>query len=678
MLTKDKFSFKINFRPIVVVFLSLLFGLISARKLYAGDSIYISLVSIVFIGLVIYTCFRGKFILILLFTVFFFLGNGMFYLSYNSFLGKEYKDADVCARISEVSYNDEYGYANLYLEKVVANGESVSGASLFVYNVSYDSFEVGDFITFKGDLEHKNLFSLNGFYSSYYRAGIAYDAYTDTDNINVVSGNLEFDENVRDSIKTLLYENMDERNAGVAFAVLTGDKDGVFESVLDSYRDSGIIHLLTVSGLHVTFLCGLIAWIFKKCKINRFINFLLTFFILLVYAYICGFAPSIVRAMIMGLVLISANLFGKWYDGPTSLSIAGLITLFISPLSALDAGFLMSYSCVGAIFILQKPFANIFKKFLPNKIADLIAISFATQIGILPFLASFFSELNLLSFFVNLLVIPFFAILFPLLVISVLFVLIFPGAGLILKICQYGFFYIEMVAEFFTSTSLKLTLKPFDPLFIALFFMILFSCSYFVITSSIIKWFLIATLTLLLGLYVMIKPELTYRGTSVAIIGTKYSNCYILESENGQRACVGYDENYINSYLAMEGLDKLDFIFVDYKVKNDFGAEIIYDSEGFAGDFKFLLQNGIYIFEFDDVKIFFTNLSYSSYNYSVIYNTIMNNHFDFAYFEDSEFLYDLDNCFLVSYDYCENFDYSYKKQGSFKYIFDTNCVWRID
>lgn len=676
MFTKEKFKFKVNFRPIVVVFLSLLFGLISARKLYVGDGVYIALVVLTFLGLLVYSCLKFKYVLILLAGIFFFVGNGLYFLSYSSFMGREYQDAVICGRVSEVQ--EWSNSTTLYLEDVVAAGDSVNGVKISVFDVSGGEFQVGDMVIFNGSLEHNKMFTLGSFQSSYYRENIAYTCEASyKDFVSVVSGDLKFDEKARNKIWQTLSDNMDEKYATVAFAVLTGEKDFIEMEIKSDYRQSGIIHILTVSGLHVTFLTTLIAWALKKCKVNRFVNFFLTFDIILFYAYICGFAPSIVRAMIMGLMLSMAGLFGKSYDGAIALSCAGILTLLISPLSALDVGFLMSYGCVGAILLLHRPFSRVFGKFLPKTIASLVAISIATQVGILPFIASFFSSLNVLSFFANLIVVPIFSLLFPLLILLTIFSMIIPSAGVVLTVCDWGFSAITAIASFFASTNAYVALKPFDPIFTALMFIIAFVVSHFVMAKHLAKWVLVVWLTLVMSLYTMVRPELNYRGSMVSVLGSSYSRTLILESDSGEMLCVGYDNSLISYYLAQEGLNEIDYIFDAPTYEKDiFGGMVIDEEEGFVGDFKFKRKDGIYTFEFDDVKILFTNLSYSSYNYTKLNERLAEGKYDFVYAENFK-MFGKNDFFFATYAPSEFADYSFKEGGSFKYAFDGR-VWRID
>ena len=92
MFSKTSSAFKINFRPIVVIFLSLLFGIICARKLYAADVFYVVLTVLALGSVVIYGLLKKRYVFMLLALIFFFGGNGIYFLSYNSFLGREYEN----------------------------------------------------------------------------------------------------------------------------------------------------------------------------------------------------------------------------------------------------------------------------------------------------------------------------------------------------------------------------------------------------------------------------------------------------------------------------------------------------------------------------------------------------------------------------------------------------------
>ena len=675
---EQKQKFKINFRPLAVAFLSLLLGIICARRLYAGDGVYIALVVILFASLIVYCCIKIKWLALVIIASAFALGNGLYFLSYWLFTGKEYYDASISGRVCAVEYDADSSRSTLILEDVVANGDSVGNTSLTIYATQEGDFQLGDILVYNGDLTHRNLFTLGSFKSGDYRDGVAYNSSVSKQDVALTSGGLKFDEKAREKIAQVLYSNMDEKYAGIAYAVLVGEKGGIDEDVYNAFASSGIIHILTVSGLHVAFITTLIAWVMKKCKVNRFVNFVLTFVILLVYAYICGFAPSVIRAMIMGLMLVSASLFGRRYDGANALSVAGILTLLIAPLSALDVGFLMSYGCVAAIFVLQKPIANVLGKVIPKRVADLLAISLATQVGILPFLASFFSELNLLSFFANLIVVPFFGVVFMLLIVLVIAVLIIPSLGGVLMLCQWGFVAIEAVANFFASTSFKIYLTPLDPLISAMIFLAAFACSYFLFATNFAKWFIVAAICLVMACYSMLRVNFSPTGTNASLITSGYSNTLVLQSKSGQILCLNYDDYLVKYYLSQQNLDHVDYVLgIESGNGSEFGGQVVVDENGFVGDFKFSVEDDIYIIEFDDVKILFTNLSNSRYNVLAIEQKLNSQNFDFVFAKNYQPTQQI-NGFFASSSASEYCDYAIDDLGSFSYSFNSGDVRRID
>lgn len=670
MFAKERIGVKMNFRPLVVVFLSLLFGIASARKLYSGDGIYIALTVIVIAALLFYCMRRKKYVPLVLALVVLFAGHGMYFASMSLFMGKEYYNVGISARVCEVKEYDSSTY--IKLENVVADGDKVSGAKIYLSNSIAEDIKVGDTIIVCGDLIHEQLFTLGKFNTTYYRDNIAYTLSTYEDDFTIISGDPHIDEIAREKIKEVLTENMSESSAGIAYAVLTGEKDLVDSGVNDIYKSAGIVHLLAVSGLHVSFLSALIAWILKKLRVNRFVNFSMLCIILIAYCYLCGFTPSVVRAAIMGICLNLSLVFGREYDGLSSLSFAGILTLLFSPLSAYDVGFLMSYSCVATIMLLARPLSKIFTKFLPNAIGNTIAVSFSAQLGVLPFLASFMSSFNFLSVIANLLVIPFFSILFPLLVCFVLISLIIPPIAPILKVADWGFVGIEEVARFFASTNARINLVPFDGIISMLIYAAVFVCSYYLFASSKVKYIIMVAITVMLSVYVMVRPELYPSKAAVVVFENSKSSTLVITTDLGKTLVVGFDANNTKYYLSSVGKYEVDYILdpVDY-MSDYYGAKSLIDDEGYADEIKYARNNGIYTFEFDGYRILFTNLSKSVYNCSRIQDKLASENYNFVYAKN----YDEKGDYFIVSQYGGDLSLS---GGSLKFDLATAQAWRID
>lgn len=478
MDSKEKKVF--NSRPLFYGFIVLLIALASARNIFVGKTSYVILFFVIVLALMIYFFWAKKYVMLIFILGMFLFGLGWYYVGCSTYLGKTYDtECVVTGRITDKLNNNTYNQTTT-LHDVTINGQKEKNVALQIsYDSEFDNIEEGDIISFVATVQPARLYELGKFNFNYYRDKSPYVCVVRRADVTKVGSKLKADEKFRLYVKDILYKNMGEKNGATAYACLFGDKSEIEAEVKDAYKSSGIVHILTVSGLHVSFLIVLLGWILKKCKVRGLLNFFICLAFLIVYSYLCGFAPSIVRAGIMGLVLLGAKLTGKCYDGLNSIGLAGLIILIYRPLFANDVGFLMSFFCVISIYVISPVLSKFFKKFLPNKIAEAFSISISTSIGISPFFGEMFSSLNCLSFFVNLIVVPLFSILFPLLFVLTLISAGIPIFGVLLKVCGFGFDVILKIAGFFASTKLYLPLETMDILLICFMMIFLFLSSRF-------------------------------------------------------------------------------------------------------------------------------------------------------------------------------------------------------
>jgi competence protein ComEC len=139
--------------------------------------------------------------------------------------------------------------------------------------------------------------------------------------------------------------------AGFAKALLLGDRTGISYELNTAFKVSGIMHIIAVSGLHVTILFTLINML---CLKRRWLVALIGIPSLLLFAAVAGFTPSVIRACIMQCLMICSMLFSKEYDGPTELSFAALMMLLTNPLVITSVSFQLSVGCMIGIFLFQK------------------------------------------------------------------------------------------------------------------------------------------------------------------------------------------------------------------------------------------------------------------------------------------------------------------------------------
>ena len=650
----------LNFRYPFYCFLALLFGAVVAKGLYAGvvETIIIVGVALLFVA-IMSVCYR-KFLPLLMIIVFFFVGNGTFFLGMTSFDNKEYEgEVAVVGRVTDTLFTSEENYSNVLLEDVSIDGEKAKNVRLFVYGNG--DVEVGDILAFSSTVEAVKAFNLGVFNLTSYRNGIGYSSSANFSDIVITEGNMKIDEAFRSSVKEALLGNMNERNAYIAYAVLFGDQSGIDDEVDEVYRNSGIVHVLTVSGLHIAFIVGALMLLLKLFKGNKFLSLAIISIVLLFYCYLCGFTPSVVRATIMAIVLLLSRICNRPYDGLNSLAIAGFVIVCFSPLSTVDVGFLMSFFCVMFILLLAKPFTKLLSFVMPRKVASVMAVSISAQIGILPFTASFFSSFNFLSVFANFLVIPIFSIIFPALFVLAFLLSFMPFLGPVLVVFDYAFDLVFIIASFFSSTTLQVPLKPFSLSISTLIVIFFFTLSSFFVVKGIGRLLVCSCVAFMLVLSLIVPYLPTNNFTSVSFVESYSGEMIVLTSKDGGTLYYG-DDYYYQTFSSQDRSYAVDYYLSESinlataDTWKDYGAEVLLSLDADSSDesqysvsetplqvgaFRVSYKEGAFIVEFDGKKV----LICEKISTSSLFDLINEDSYDIIYLGDNSL--SLEGSFLV-------------------------------
>lgn len=153
---------------------------------------------------------------------------------------------------------------------------------------------------------------------------------------------------LRERILNLLDAVFPQDTAPFAKALLLGDTEGLTYETKSALKVSGIYHVVAVSGLHVSILFALV---YLLCGKQRVLTALIGIPVLILFAAVAGFSPSVVRACIMQILMILALLVNKEYDPPTALAAAVLALLASNPLSITSISLQLSVCCVMGILL---------------------------------------------------------------------------------------------------------------------------------------------------------------------------------------------------------------------------------------------------------------------------------------------------------------------------------------
>lgn len=204
--------------------------------------------------------------------------------------------------------------------------------------------------------------------------------------------------------KTKLTDAMGEKNGAILSAILLSEKREMDAEIKELYQKSGIGHILAISGLHISFIGLSVYHLFRRMGSPYIVAGAGASVLLFLYVLMIGFSVSVMRAAIMLLIRIGADVTGRVYDMATALFFAGAVTVLLQPLYLIDAGFLMSYGAIFGILIVLPAMEKLFP--CKSKIIKGMYASVAINLMLFPVLLYFYFEFPTYSVFLNMLVIP--------------------------------------------------------------------------------------------------------------------------------------------------------------------------------------------------------------------------------------------------------------------------------
>lgn len=199
---------------------------------------------------------------------------------------------------------------------------------------------------------------------------------------------------------------------GFVRALLLGDRSQIRDSELRNLKISGICHIIATSGLHVAILLSVVYLV--TGEFSRW-TALLGIPVMIVFAAVSGFSPSVVRACLMQSLMLISYSVNKEYDPPTALAFAVLTMLLINPMSITSVSLQLSVACVAGIilfsgrisgYLLQEKRLGSGKgKTLKAKfirfVAASLSVSLSTTITTAPLCAYYFGTVSLVSILTN-------------------------------------------------------------------------------------------------------------------------------------------------------------------------------------------------------------------------------------------------------------------------------------
>jgi len=325
-------------------------------------------------------------------------------------------------------------------------------------SVGMDISTTGQFYAIQGP-RNPGEFDFKSFYA---KKGIYGRCYVDEDQwIDILNSDINLIQEIQVWVRNL-FENKIGEGYGLLTALVLGDKTSVDPDIREDFTNTGVIHVLAVSGLHVGYVLMILMIIAKLFRIPWGWDRLLIIIGLCFFCFLTGGKPSVIRASLMAGIYILTPVVNRQGNLWNTIFFSAFLILLFDPLIVTDLGFIFSYTAVLSIVTFYTFIQNI----LPDRLKvsaikskpiqflyGLFLVSLSAQIGTLPITALYFNRIPIISLVANVIIVPIIGIL-----VAIGFCVLFFGwipivGDLIGQSAWFIIKFISWIADYFSQVS---------------------------------------------------------------------------------------------------------------------------------------------------------------------------------------------------------------------------------
>ncbi len=400
-------------------------------------------------------------------------------------------------KVPQIKGFDQYYDQDIKLEGIITSevkqeidqqnfelqSENIPG-KIFVITELYPNYRYGDQLSIRTKLKQPLVFE-DFDYRQYLAQQeiytIAYNPQIDILNRN--QGNWFYQRvfNFKNELRKVIDQILLPPHADILKAVFLGDKWSISDQFKEKLNISGTRHIVSISGMHMIIVTQILMFTALALGLWRQQAFYLVIVLMFLYIIMIGAPASAVRAGIMaGLILLAQNL-GRLRNPIIALVLAATLMLLFDPmLIKSDIGFQLSFMATLSIIYL-KPILDKKIKNWPDffHLKDILTMTLAAQIGVLPLLVFHFGQFSLISPVANLLIVPLLPIIMILgIIVSFVGLFWLNLAEIIIwpiwLILTYVIKIIDYLSSFSWASSQSLGQFPFLGLTIIIYYLFLF------------------------------------------------------------------------------------------------------------------------------------------------------------------------------------------------------------
>lgn len=215
---------------------------------------------------------------------------------------------------------------------------------------------------------------------------------------------------IRRAVEGAIDRNVSGEEAAVLKALIIGDPSDISEGFYVNVKNTGISHLIVVSGMHLGLLCGIVFALLQR-RATRPVHVMLGILTAIFIATVCLFQASILRAGLTYIVMLFGRLFLKNYDSLSSLGTGILLTVLLNPFIFYNAAFMLSVTATfsviypATLMTRSLSFDKLWKLWakITEYVTGVLIIAFCALVCTLPVVVWYFGYAPLISPIVNLL-----------------------------------------------------------------------------------------------------------------------------------------------------------------------------------------------------------------------------------------------------------------------------------
>jgi len=213
---------------------------------------------------------------------------------------------------------------------------------------------------------------------------------------------------LKNNFENTINKSVSEPNASFINGILLGSRQNIPDDLKEAFNKTGTTHILAISGYNIM----IISWAVLAGLVHFFRRrtaFWLSVVIIVLFVILTGASASVVRAAVMGLLLLFANGYGRLYNPKNSIILAGAAMVWLNPFSLVfDIGFQLSFAAVLGLMYLY-PYLDSKLSKVPKfgTLKEITLMTLTAQITVAPLLIYYFKNISFVSLPANILILPF-------------------------------------------------------------------------------------------------------------------------------------------------------------------------------------------------------------------------------------------------------------------------------